>query len=148
MKTVFLITCVKSKQAQKAPAKEMYTSALFKGYLNYIESVKEKVPQPYEAYILSAKHGLLELDQEIEPYDETLLKMSTVEVKYWAEVKVLPRLRKKADLKEDLFIFLCGKRYREFVLPEVRYWHVPFAKLGIGKQLQRLKTYSLSGVNI
>ena len=141
MKTIFLISCVKSKLDKPAPAKDLYTSSLFKGYLRYVAKTKnkKKLPLPATTYILSAKYGLVELDQIIEPYDLTLLKMTRAEVKEWAETKVLPKLREVANLKEDLFIFLAGNRYRQFLVPQIKHHHIPFIGLPIGKQLQALK---------
>ena len=34
-------------------------------------------------FILSTKHGLLDLEEEIEPYDQTLNNMGTGEIRIW-----------------------------------------------------------------
>lgn len=52
-------------------AKDMYVSDLFKKSLEYARRLN-----PAKIYILSAKYGLLELDDMIEPYEITLNEMS------------------------------------------------------------------------
>ena len=40
---------------------------------------------PDKIFILSAKYGLVGLDEEIEPYDLTLNTMLAKEIKHWAD---------------------------------------------------------------
>ena len=54
-------------------------STLFKLNLKYANSLS-----PDDIYILSAKHGLLDLEQEIEPYELTLNNMGAAETRKWA----------------------------------------------------------------
>ena len=56
----------------------MYISDLFKKSLAYAKKHADKV------FILSAKYGLLTLDEIIYPYEKTLNKMSEYEKKRWA----------------------------------------------------------------
>jgi hypothetical protein len=60
---VVLVGCGAQKGKAAAPARELYTSALFRLSLRYAESIATAV------YIVSAKHGLLTLDAEVEPYE-------------------------------------------------------------------------------
>ena len=70
-KTVGIISCTKTKQDHKCKAKDMYIlSALFKKAFKYCKEHYDEV------YILSAKHHLLLLDTEIEPYNETVNEMN------------------------------------------------------------------------
>ena len=69
-KRVALIACVKMKLPNKAKAEYLYTSPLFKGNLQFAKTLN-----PDEILILSAKYGLVELYDEIEPYDVTLKNM-------------------------------------------------------------------------
>ncbi len=100
--------------------------------LKYAEQIGDEI------FILSAKHHLLDLDREIEPYDLTLNKMSKNKRQKWAE-KVLNNLKLKTDLNNDEFIFLAGKKYREFLSPYINNYKIPMRGLGIGKQLKFLK---------
>lgn len=128
-----LISCVKKKLPHRAKARDLYVSTLFKLNLKYAISLS-----PSEIYVLSAKHGLLELEHEIEPYEQTLNNMRTAEIKEWAN-NVLHQLRSVASLEEAEFIFLAGDKYRKYLLPHIRNAEVPLKGLQIGEQLQRLK---------
>ncbi len=66
-KRIVLISCVSQKLPQRAKVKDLYISTLFKFNLKYAEKLK-----PDDIFVLSAKHGLLPLEKEIEPYNETL----------------------------------------------------------------------------
>jgi len=119
MKQIVLISCVSRKRKTKSKAKDLYISPLFTYSLVYGQTLK-----PDEIFILSAKHYLLNLETEIEPYDVTLsnvsrkerdnkpnLKvLSKIEKKEWGRI-VLEQLSKKANLEKDKFIFLAGQSY-------------------------------------
>jgi hypothetical protein len=94
--------------------------------------------KPDAIYILSAKHGLLSLDDEVEPYDLTLNTMPLSEVKAWAS-HVVSQIASQADLKTDRFIFLAGERYRRYIVPNLAAYEIPMKGLPIGRQLQYLK---------
>jgi len=132
MKQIVLISCVSKKLENKTKAKDLYVSPLFKKNLKYATSLK-----PDNIFILSAKYGLVGLNEEIEPYDLTLNKMRSNEIKEWAKI-VLNQLKKLTDLKIDEFIFLAGNNYRKYLLPDITNYKVPMEGLPIGKQLQWL----------
>jgi hypothetical protein len=94
--------------------------------------------EPDCIYVLSAKHGLLSLDQEIDPYEQTLNNMRTTEIREWAS-KVLAQLNEIASLEEAEFTFLAGDKYRKYLLPHIKNARIPLKGLRIGEQLQRLK---------
>lgn len=129
-KKIVLLSCVATKLPKPAPAGKLYNSPLFKGSLEYANSLN-----PDDIVILSAKHYVLPLDQVIAPYDKTLLNMPSEEVKEWAE-EVLRRLRKKYNLEEDEFIILAGAKYRKYIVPEIKNWSSPVEGKRIGQQLQ------------
>lgn len=133
MKRVVLISCVSTKLEVKAKAQDLYISPLFKMNLAYARS-----QNPDAIYILSAKYGLLELDNMVEPYNETLNTMKSSEIKDWA-LDVIDQMQEKIDFKNDEITFLAGERYRKFLMPLCRNVSVPLEGLGIGRQLQFLK---------
>jgi cytoplasmic iron level regulating protein YaaA (DUF328/UPF0246 family) len=90
---------------------------------------------PDSIFILSAKYGLLNLSDKIEPYDKTLNTMKVKEIKEWSNM-VLKQMENKVNLKSDEIIFLAGKNYRRFLVPEMKNYKIPMEGLGIGKQLQ------------
>lgn len=132
MKTIVLISCVSKKLAHAAKARDLYVSPLFRLNLAYAESLK-----PAAIYVLSAKHGLLALEDQIDPYELTLNTMGTGQIRAWAS-GVESQLAAVADLKHDHFVFLAGDKYRKFLVPHLTYFEVPMEGLTIGRQLQFL----------
>lgn len=133
MKRVVLISCVSTKLDGKAKAKDLYISPLFTMNYAYAQSLN-----PHAIYILSAKHGLVDPEQEIETYNETLNTKKSYELKDWA-LDVIDQAEGKLDFRNDEIIFLAGENYRKFLLPLCRNGKVPMKGLGIGKQLGWLK---------
>lgn len=132
MKKIVLISCVSKKLAHPANARDLYVSPLFRLNLEYAKKLK-----PDTIYILSAKHGLLDLDTEIEPYNLTLNNMPSRQVQAWAE-QVLEHLKERADLSKDHFVLLAGQKYRKFLVPRLASYEVPMEGLTIGRQLRFL----------
>ncbi|MDE6200599.1 MAG: hypothetical protein K2M47_01790 [Clostridiales bacterium] len=112
----------------------MYISPLFNGSYAYAKKLgAEKV------YILSAKHGLLDENKIIEPYNETLLKKSKQELISWAN-NVCSELNIVADPQTDKYIILAGAVYRKYLIPHLSNYIIPMENVGsIGKQLAFLK---------
>ncbi len=136
MARIVLISCVKKKLDHAAKAREMYISPFFKFSLAYAESL-----DPDRIYILSAKYGLLKLDDRIEPYELTLNKMPMREVQRWSE-KIMSKLEQLVDLEKDEIVFVAGYRYRKYLIPHIRHYDVPLEGLGIGRQLKYMKDHS------
>ena len=130
---IILISCASRKLPTRSKAKDLYISTLYDLNLRFAYSMN-----PDAVYILSAKHGLLNLETEIDPYNLTLNNMTQREIKEWA-LKVISQLDAVADLSNDHFIFLAGDKYRKYLVPSLRSYEVPLEGLPIGKQLQFLK---------
>lgn len=137
---IVLIGCVKLKRGGRHPARDLYTSPLFRGRRYRAEFTGK----PW--YILSAKYGLIEPDKEIECYDDELKKLSTAERRIWSE-KVLVSLQKKypqlSKLKVEIY---AGAEYRNFGLIDgltkrKANVSVPLARLNQGQQLAWYKNY-------
>ena len=64
--------------------------------------------------------------------------MAVVERRKWSN-SILESLKQKTDIESDLYIFLAGNKYREFLIPKLRNYEIPFKGLSIGRQLQELK---------
>ncbi len=135
MMKIVLLSCVSKKQQYKTKASDLYISCWFKLALRYARDQK-----PDAIFILSAKYGLLDLDTEIEPYNNTLNKMASAQRKEWAEL-VIAQLKEKTDVENDHFIFLAGQKYRENLIGHIEDFKIPMKGLGIGKQLQFLKRH-------
>ena len=133
MGIIVLISCSSKKLSQKAKARDLYISPLFQLNLKYAQQLS-----PQKVFILSAKYGLLQLDEEIEPYDVTLNEMTAHERRNWA-AKVVLQLQEHCDLVNDYFVILAGQKYRQYLVPYLKLYKIPLAGLPIGKQLQFLK---------
>jgi hypothetical protein len=133
MSKIILISCVSKKEKSPTKAKDLYISPLFKYNLKYATLLK-----PDKIFILSAKYGLLRLDQTIEPYNLTLNTMKNKEILEWSE-KVYSQLIKETNITNDSFIFLAGKKYRQHLIPKINNYSIPLEGLSIGKQLKFLK---------
>ena len=132
MKKVTLISCVSKKLNFKSKAKDLYQSSLFKKNLAYAKLINSD-----EIYILSAKYGLLKLDEIIEPYDKTLNKMNLSEKIKWSN-EVFQKLQEYETISSTNFIFLAGENYRKYLVEKLPHYEVPMKGLQIGKQLQFL----------
>jgi hypothetical protein len=133
MKKIVLISCGKKKLSHKAKAMDLYISNLFKLSLKYAFSLN-----PAHIFILSAKYGLLDLEEEIEPYELTLKKMSDQEINLWTE-RVLLKLKDKVDFRKDEVIFLTGKDYLKNLSPYFSKYQIPLDNLNIFERLHYLK---------
>lgn len=139
MTRVGLVGCVKAKRRGAAPARELYSSALFVARRRYVENSCD------EWWILSAKYGVLDLDEVIAPYDMTLAGLSASERYQWS-LGVLEALDRRVGLVSgDVVEVHAGSLYRDSGLVDgllVRgvTVEVPAKGLGIGEQLRFYKS--------
>jgi hypothetical protein len=138
MAKICLVSCVSSKANSKRSARDLYTSTLFR----YARAVAERDYDRW--FILSAKHALLHPEDQILPYEETLITQNSEQRKRWAE-RVIKQLRKELKPKDSI-AFLAGDTYREFIMPVLAKegfdCAAPLAGLGIGQQIHTLKLLS------
>ena len=89
--------------------------------------------------ILSAKHGLVDPDAVIDPYEMTLNNMPIGDRRAWAN-RVVEQMA--AHPRPGRVVMLAGARYREFLEPKLRSLgitvEVPMTGLRIGEQLNWL----------
>lgn len=130
---IIFLACTKSKADKPCKAQEMYKGELFKKSLVY--AIKQK---PRVIYILSAKYGLLELDDEISPYEKTLNGASKHERKLWSYMVYKQLQEKGIDFNEEV-IFLAGENYRQYLKRLFPRATIPLQGLSIGRQLQYFK---------
>ena len=135
MKRIVLISCVNKKTAEPAKAKDLYISPLFRFSWQYAMKLEHDL-----IFILSAKHGLLDPERIIKPYNETLSNYSSKVRKVWGG-EVAEQLGQKADLRHDYFIFLAGSIYQKALVPFLGAdnYENPLDKLPIGGRLHFLK---------
>lgn len=126
---IVFLSCVKTKQKTRCAARDMYTSDLFRKSLAYAEKL-----QPTQIYILSAKYGLLDPQDVIDPYNATLVGANDATCKRWAYM-VYKQMQEKHINFNDEAIFLCGKNYRKYLITKFTNAAAPMKHLGIGQQL-------------
>jgi len=134
MANVGLIACVSGKRTSPTEARELYDSPLFRKAQRYIETHCNRW------YILSAKYGLVDPDQIIKPYEETLNGKSRADCERWAKGVWASLCGHLAP--GDEVIILAGKLYRDFLVDKLIQYgcsvSIPMEGLGIGKQLHWL----------
>ncbi|MFQ5590883.1 MAG: DUF6884 domain-containing protein [Phycisphaerae bacterium] len=135
--TIALVSCVKKKKAELCPAKDLYVSPLFRYSRTYAEQNADRW------FILSAKHELVDPEQQLEPYEETFRNTRKARRREWAE-HVYEQMRDADVLHEGVsFLWLAGKDYREFLWQMLESegfrQHDPLAGLVFGKRVQWLK---------
>ena len=133
-----LIGCGKDKSPIRCKAEEMYIGGYFKLGLKFARKSFEKI------YILSAKYGLLELEDMIEPYNMTLNTMDNNEIYVWSK-RVAEALKSKLN-KDDVVTFVCGKEYYKYLkgmLPCKYVLLFDGSGMGIGKQMAYFKRMSV-----
>lgn len=132
--TMGLIACSRSKSQEATQAKDLYQGDLFKKSRKYLELIGIRY------VILSAKLGVVEPEEVIEPYDCTLKDKSFRERSRWAR-EVAHKIE-EIEPRGGSLLVLAGKRYRKFAdyLPVGKYsLEVPLAGKGIGQQQAWLK---------
>lgn len=135
VKTLGLVSCTKKKRSVTCTVREMYSSSQL-----FSKAYAYAVTNYDEVMILSAKHGLIDPDTVIEPYDATLNKMGKEERRKWAE-GVNKQIYDRYFGTDMRFVFFhAGLRYREFLIPSLEMngfeCRVPLEGLGIGKQMK------------
>ena len=130
---VFL-SCTKSKADHRCKAEEMYSeSVLFRLCLKYAKTLTERK----NIFILSAKHHVLRLSDEIVPYHNTLLDMTNEECEEWAKICKKQMKQKGIDFNKKA-IFLTGEKYYKYLKGTFRQEELPLEGKQIGYSLEWL----------
>jgi hypothetical protein len=144
MAKIVLLSCTKSKLDHRAPAQELYSaSPMFRKTLEYGKSL-----HPDKMFILSAKHHLVPLNKELDPYDKTLKEMSKDDKEKWGEETVKQMKSYGLNLSKDKFTFLTGSEYlkpfKQYI-PEENV-EVPMEGRRLGERLKWLNS-QISKIN-
>lgn len=133
---VALVGCSKTKVSVPSPAKDFYTGDLFKLAVAFAQRSADEV------FIVSAKHGLVPLDEELRPYDRTIADLTRKDRLRWAEGVITSLRRRLPGLRLNIIV-LAGKDYAD---PLIRAtggtgWNCerPLLGKGIGQQKAWLK---------
>jgi hypothetical protein len=112
LRNVYLLTCSRRKTENAATAKDLYTSPSFIA----ARKIAEKEGNIW--YIISAKHGLIDPEKKIEPYDLSLQSLSEIEKEKWA-LKVVNSIIKNLDAN-DKIIFLGDDFYFNYLYEKLQ----------------------------
>ena len=136
--TVFLVSCVSQKLPHAAPARFFYCSDWFQKARALMEA------GGWRWHILSAEYGLVDPNDQLQPYDRRLHDMGVKERFEWSDwiVNTL-HLQYLGEDHVD-YAVLAGKVYRKWLVPKLTYLggataRVPMQGLGIGEQKRWLK---------
>mgnify|MGYP001227054899 CR=1 FL=1 len=142
---IALIGCSKKKNLFSSRAKNLYSSFLFRKTKGLVEAN----PLIKDWFILSAKYGLLNKEEIIEPYDLSLASFSQQQLKQWS-IKIYEKIVEK---KLDNLYFYCGSKYHNKYLIELLeknniQYNLPFKGLSLGKRVQFLSQSKTGGLNL
>jgi hypothetical protein len=98
-----LVACSGSKVDGRSPAWKLYDSTLFEK--SFAAAVAVGVP-----YVMSAKHGIVAVDDRLDPYNETLKNYSAEEKTVWAKELEMPSF--------DTLVLFGGRDYVEPIKEE------------------------------
>lgn len=129
---VSFVACCKLKSNEKTTAEKMYISPLFKLSLKYAKEHSDIV------FILSAKYGLLALNDIIKPYNETLNTKTDDEINEWS--RGIIKSIKHLGLEKSKFFYLCGNNYKKYLEKKLP-GKDPMKGLSLGFRLQWLKNH-------
>ena len=124
---MILIQCVSSKREKCLPAKELYDSTYFDAMKRYAEASDD------DYRILSAKHGLVHPEAELDPYDAFGLSEKQAET-------IAATL---ADAGVNTVKIVAGKKYTDPLTPELEARGIDVVEVGrgmrIGNRVKHLK---------
>lgn len=128
-----LLGCVKSKDTRPRPARDLYTSELFRRRRLYAEASG----RPW--WIVSAEYGLVAPDEVIEPYD-TMIARRPLHERHQIASQVADRLeRELGGLRGRQLELHAGDEYCQAICPTLRQRGAtvvrPLEGLGFGRQL-------------
>ncbi len=138
---IILVSCVKTKQRIASPAKDLYVSPLFRAMRAYAQQHGDRW------FVLSAKYGLVDPDQEIEPYDQTLKGMPVKERREWA-IHVRSQMQDRGLLNGGVsFVWLAGRVYRQHLSVMLSDFpqEDPLIGKGIGERIAWLRSHTTPG---
>ena len=130
-----IVGCGARKRADRAPAAGLYTGPYFRACLATATAIAARD----HVLILSARYGLLALDDQVDPYDLTLGQPGAIDARQLAEQA------HARGLFGSAVIALCGARYAALlgeIWADVR---TPLAGLGIGQQRHVLAAMRTAG---
>ena len=126
-----LVGCASTKLRRPAPARDLYTSPLFKKASAHAEAACARW------FILSAKHGL---GRSTPHHPET----DGPFIHEWARRVRAQLAQELRDVDDPSLLVLAGEQYRTILYPSPWSYSVPMKGLGLGEQLSWLNKQALA----
>lgn len=137
-KRVVLVSCGKKKVSGRVPAKDLYTSPVFKAMRGYAEKHADLW------FIISSRYGIISPSDVVYSYEVAIEDMNSEEKLKWTS-KVYEQLKKLLPRGADVVI-LAGKSYREDIIPFLKERgfsvDVPMEHVKQGKRLGWLREHT------
>ena len=133
---IVFIGCGSKKNNKECKAKDMYQGGYFTTCLDYARTLTNED----NIYILSAKYGVLHLEDIISPYNKTLNTATKQEYAEWKQM-VLEQFNKLGITGNDEVTMLCGKNYYKELLTYFKNINLPLKDFkGMGYQISFMKS--------
>lgn len=143
---VGIVGCASRKKMVRSKAGELYLGRLFEGSMTYAREACDRV------FIVSAKHGLVDPEQELDPYDERLPPEGSCEKEEWVKLVIdqVWNCFPPDMLADSSFVVLAGKAYAEPFLELASGGLIeevvePLEGLGVGRRYAWLKAWINKG---
>jgi hypothetical protein len=133
--SIALVGCSGPKLDHPAPARDLYTSQLFRQALRLAELRHDVV------YVVSAKLELVLLDQVIEPYNKTMSSIAKEFRPIWGSRVWDSIVRRHQKTDRQIYVY-AGKDYAQPIRRAGFHqatFHEPLARLMVGQRLAWLK---------
>lgn len=133
--SIALVGCSGPKLDHPAPARDLYTSQLFRQALKLAELRHDAV------YVVSAKLELVALDQVIEPYNKTMSSIAKEFRVIWGLRVWGSILSRHQKVDRQIYVY-AGKDYAQPIRRAGFHqaaFHEPLARLMVGQRLAWLK---------
>jgi len=133
LRTVVLISCTKTQRQGFHKAKELYSSISFKESLEFAQKITDSI------FILSSKHGLLDLNAEVGNYDEPLAGKSNTELDMWGQRVVEQLEGYDVDISNTNFVILAYSDYYSPLLKHFKHHETPLRGVRAHDKSAKLK---------
>lgn len=133
--SIGLVGCSGPKLKEPAPARQLYTSPLFRSALALAERRHDVV------YVISAKHELVTLDQVVAPYDLAMSDVAKERRPIWGTRVWWSIQRRHPRVEREIYIY-AGKDYARPIRRagfNGATFHEPLARMQLGQRLKWLR---------
>lgn len=133
LRTVVLVSCSSRQREGRWKASQLYNSSSFRESLECAKALSDDV------YILSSKHGLIDLETEIEDYDVSFADKSSTELDTWGKLVAKQVEECDIDVNSTKFIILAYKDYYNPLIKHFPNYDLPLRGVRIQNKSAKLR---------